>query len=225
MTADRRPNIQTPWDIRVRRLVQGLPLQAIMFVCLAIAVAYLWSRQAQAPNSVGRVEAVRINVSTAASGKLLRISELVDGQWNQFDPVYKGQVVARLDDSELQADLAAFVLETEALRAELSSTEFKLDADRLKLSAEHLKAASDLAREVERWRLDILDRLTELEQDRLELSRLESQLKLAEGARSSGILGSDSLAELQMQHDTQAKLVASRSGAYRLAQENHRAAL
>lgn len=225
MTADRRSTIKTPWKIRVRRFMHGWPLQVLTFVALIVTIAFLWQRQGKVPNSVGRATATRVNVSAAAEGKLLPMYELSDGQWSEFDRVYKGQVVARLDDSRLQADLATITQETEALRAQLAQAELEINTDRTRADHDQMEVATELAREVERYRLDILDRLSELEQDRLILQRLETQLELAEHARSSGMLNRASFRQLQDQRKVQAKLVATHSSAYRQAQENHRAAL
>jgi multidrug resistance efflux pump len=223
MTADRRNYIKTPWKLRFRRFLQGWPMQVLMFLGVAVAVGYLW--QSGTPNSIGQAATVLVNVSSTADGKLLPMYELGEGQWNKFDKVYKGQVVARLDDSALRAELATFQQETEDLRAQLAATQWEIAADRSKLSRDHLKEAAELAREVEQHRLDILDRLTELEQDRLELGRLETQVKLAVRAHANGMVGPGSVQELQALHGKQTTLVANHSRAYAQAQENHRAAL
>ena len=225
MTADRRPNIPTPWNLKVRRFMQGPLLQAGAFLTLALLVMFLWQRQGQAPHSVGLAEALRVNVSAATGGKLLPMYELQEGSWSAFDTVYKGQVVARLDDSELRTELAAFQVETEQLRAEVAAVEFEVEADRSTQERNHLQAAAQLAREVERARLDILDRLTDLEQSRLELGKLAAQLELAEKASASGMLSASSHAEISAGHASQTSLVAAQRSAYREAQANYQAIL
>ncbi|MCX7425489.1 MAG: HlyD family efflux transporter periplasmic adaptor subunit [Planctomycetia bacterium] len=215
--------VPIPWRIRWQRFRYGW-FPAVAFVLSLILVAALWRRQEGTPNTIGRVEAARANVAPVVDGQLVPLGELADGRWRLFDPVERGQVVARLNDQPLRALLSALHNDAAALRAELEATEAKAVTDREDLRYAYLRGSSDLLCQVERDRLDALDRLAMLEEDRLELSRLGGRLDVMKKARLSGMVTEAEMADVQSQRDRAAKLMDAHAAALRQAEENGSAA-
>ncbi len=171
----KKRRIPTSWSHWWRRLrSQLLPL--VSFVACTAAMIWLWDRQEQIPNAIGEVEAVRIEVASGADGVLATVAQ-DQPQWSLFDIVERGEVIARLDDRPVQAELAT--LEKRRIEAEkkLDATSARVATDEEERRLDRLREASRLARQVERYRLDALDRNVTIERDRVELQRREARFK------------------------------------------------
>jgi multidrug resistance efflux pump len=72
-------------------------------------------------SGVGRVSTLRIDITSPASGLIVRMPHQTGLQWSLFDHVREGDVIAEYDDSEYQADKAQFAHDSEHLQQELSS--------------------------------------------------------------------------------------------------------
>ena len=167
--------IPTSWSHWWRRLrSQLLPL--LSFVACTAAMIWLWDRQGQIPNAIGEVEAVRIAVASGADGVLATVSQ-DQPQWSLFDVVERDEVIARLDDRPVQAELATFVKRRVEAEKKLDATSARFAVNEEKNLLDRLREASRLARQVERYRLDALDRNVTIERDRVELQRREARLK------------------------------------------------
>jgi multidrug resistance efflux pump len=211
--------VPIPWKIRWQRFRHAW-LPGLTFVLLLAAVGILWRRQESLPTAVGRVEAARANVASVVDGQLASLSELPDGHWRLFDPVEAGQVIARLNDKPLSALLSALRNDAAALRAELEATRVNAARDQADLRYEHLRGSTDLLTQIERCRLDSLDRLAVVEEDRLEISRLNARLDVLKRARSSGMVSETEIADAQSEIDRVTKLMDAHAAAARQAEEN-----
>jgi multidrug resistance efflux pump len=216
--------VPIPWRIRWQRFRHRW-LPAVAFVVSLCLVAVLWRHQESLSDTIGRVEAARANVAPAVDGQLVPLDESADGGWQVFDPVERGQVVARLNDKPLRALLEALHNDTAALRAQLQSTETEAAMDRANLQYEHLRGSSDLLWQAQRCRLDALDRRATLEEDRLELSRVTSRLEVMRKARLSGMVTEAEVADVQSERDRLAKLIDAHTAALRQAEEDGAAAM
>lgn len=177
------------------------------------------------PNAIGRVEANRVNITAATDGRLMPIYELDDGQWRLFDHVHKGQLVARLDDAPLRALLTALRGDAAALEAELDATRVGTELDQVDRQHDHLRGMTDLACQIERYRLDMVDRQALVEEERLELQRLDAQLDIMKRARSSGMFTQIELANAQTERNMIARLIEAHMATLREAESNYNTAV
>ena len=91
------------WSARWRRI----RLQAIPIACFVLAVGasgWLWQRQGGAFRGVGVVDTLRIDVTSPIAGTVVSLPNQIHGQWSLYDSIQAGDVLARFDDRQLQAD-------------------------------------------------------------------------------------------------------------------------
>ncbi len=143
----------------------------------------MWQRQGQRPNAVGEVEAVRIDVAAGADGLL---TALPNSQWTLFDRVESGQLLARLDDRTVRARLETARSELARLREEVDAEEARIALDHSDRQRDHQQEAVRLTWQAQGYRLEMLDRKTLVETDRMDLKRQEAELEYLErlGARA-----------------------------------------
>jgi multidrug resistance efflux pump len=170
--------IPTPWSHRWRRMRYGLLPVVSFCVCLTVTL-WLWHRQGQLPHAVGEVEVVRMDVASGADGRLLPLST-VRPAWTLLDSVQAGQVIARLDSTQLDAQI-------EALQAGLTRLDAAVKAERAKLEAGendrqqlYAREAARLQCELEQRRLEALRLQASIEADRADLQRLKTELEFLE---------------------------------------------
>jgi multidrug resistance efflux pump len=123
---------------------------------------------------MGEVEAVRVDIMASATGQLIA---LPTGQWTLFDNVRANEVIARLDDRLVQAGLETARRELEQLRldVEANSEQFLLDdSERV---YDNRRELARLAWTLQERQLDVLDRITLIETDRVEQRRLSIRLE------------------------------------------------
>lgn len=224
VASPKRERIPTPWKTKWQRFCYHV-LPVIAFVVSVIVVGRMWIHQGAMPSGIGRVEAVRVNISVGAEGKLLALEDRPSGRWKPFDEVEKGQVIARLDDRPLQAELEALRSDTAALQAELTSAELDARLDHFDRQQRHVREAAELAYQVERYRLEVLDQQARVEETRLELQRLEAQIELLNTAYSSGIGIRGDVVGYESDRQTLDEVLQARTAALRQAEENLQAAV
>jgi multidrug resistance efflux pump len=176
------------------------------------------------PNGVGRVDATRVNVASATDGQLMPLYDLPGGHFRPFDRVERGQIVARLDDRPLVAELEALRSDAAALEAELVATQIETRLAQFDRQQEHLRESAELSYQVERHRLDLIGQQALVEETRLELQQVDAQLELLDLAATSGVGNSREAASLRASRDVLAALLATRTEAVQRAEENLRAA-
>jgi multidrug resistance efflux pump len=219
----KRERIRTPWKTRWQRFCyHGLPV--IAFAVAVLFVGQMWLDHGSMPNAIGRVEAQRVNIAAAVDGKLMPLQNLPQGHWKQFDRVEKGQVVARLDDGPLSAELVALRGDAAALQAELAATELDARLSHLDRKHEHFREAAELAYQIERYRLQLIEQEAIVEETRLELQQLDAQIALLNAAYTSGVGISNNGSNHQADRQTLDALLQKRHAAVRQAAENLKSA-
>ena len=168
----REKRIPIPFVQRWRRFRYTV-LPALGFLACVAGTLVLWQRQARLPNAVGEVEAVRLDLAAAVEGTLVPLSR---PPWTLFDVIEKDEVVARLDDRPVRAALETLRLDVVALAKQLEATEAGVAWDQADRRFDDRREAARLAWEIERRRLDVLDRRTLVEVDRVELQRRDRRL-------------------------------------------------
>jgi multidrug resistance efflux pump len=217
----RQSVIPTPWKVRFQRFSRStLPL--IILVATAFLVVRLWAQQAASAVALGRVDVTRVNITAGSDGVLMPLGSQM---LRSFQPVQKGQIVARLDDRALQSQVAALRADVETFRGELMSTE----VDALGTDAERrhdaLRLAAELASEVERCRLEIVDRNSQIKEVRLELARTDTQLQYLQVGTTVGMATLAQSAPIQKEREALQQLLQAHELALEKAQENYHAAV
>lgn len=186
--------IRTPLIQRWHRFRQQM-LPIVCFIGCVMLTLWLWQQQARMGNATGEIYAARVDVTSSATGLLASQSPVPAGEgkeppyWSVFDRVQKGEVIARLDDRLLRAELVTLNAELVRLNRQMDATGKQLMFDQATARYEH-DVAIDRER-VQRWvnyervRLDYLDRTAKIEEDKLELVRLDTLLQQLTGGLES----------------------------------------
>jgi multidrug resistance efflux pump len=147
--------IPLAWPVRWRRLrSQTLPI-----FCFALALftsGWLWQWHGASVQGVGEVDGLRVDITSPTAGLVIALPSQTRGQWTVFDHVRAGDIIARIDDQQLEAsksllrrdvkDLIEQVSEMQAEQAEVDTPEIN-DVVRRTLEYEQsrLKAIEQLA--------------------------------------------------------------------------------
>lgn len=197
--------IRTPWSQQFRRIRYQL-VPVVVFGVSILLTMWLWGRHSGAPNAVGEVEVVRYEMTAPVDGVLV---SLTGRRWELFDRVKRDTVVARLDDRPTWALLATIQREVGRLRAELAATRARTQRELAAARMDHANQERrqrtelrQLAVDVERLRLDILDRKVLIQPDRVELQRLGEQYQATKEAYETKAETSYTLAEIRLLRDT-----------------------
>jgi multidrug resistance efflux pump len=165
--------IPTPWRLRWSRFCyRGLPV--LGFVGCLAATFWLWQRQGRAPMLSGEVLAVRVDVTSGRDGLL---APLAREPWSLCDPVEANQVIARLDDRTVLAQLDVARKELTKIRANLEAAVVQNLLDEADRDLTYLREATQLAVEHERVLLWLLERKIQSQTDRLELQRCDARIE------------------------------------------------
>lgn len=156
------------------------------------------------PNAVGEVEAVRVAVAAGADGLVVFLPR---GQWSLFDTVAKGEVLARLDDRPVLTAIQTSRLEVKRLEKELDAVETNVAWDQADRRFNDAREIARLAWDIERRRIDVLDRKVAIEADRVELKRHDWRLDFLEPLMKRGIVSEMEHGEEQLLRDEVARRI------------------
>ena len=212
---DLRP-IRTPLSQHWRRV--RYQLVPVVSFCLAVGtVFWLWGQQSGRAFAVGEVEATRIDLTAPDNGMLVSAG---GPRWELFQSVRKGQLVARLDDRQLKAEIATHQKRVLALKKEMSATEAqlrmefaRLERDEASFEFEKIQRLRRMELDVETIRLEILDREGQLAADGLELSLLTERLAQIGQLVRDKVETPARHADLKREHDVLEKQIAGNQAA------------
>ena len=167
-----------PLAMSVRwRYFRQILMPALFFMMTCGLVGYLWRQENTRPSLPGMVEASRVQVAVPISGQLV---PLPHGTWTLFDAVEAGDVIARLDDSAVQASLNTLALERAKIELQQAAVAAEYEIQTAQLRQDQQQEAMRLMWQVEQLRLEVLDRKTQIAADRAELERIETQLSFVD---------------------------------------------
>ena len=195
--------IPVPAKRRLQWFLQRL-LPLCWFLGTLFFVAYLWQRDGQKGHFVGEVEAVRVDVAVSANGTLVALPQ---GQWSLFDIVVKDQVIARLSDASLRAEMATMEVERQRLRQQLASTKAEVLLGQRDLAQNRQQEVVRLIWKQEQLRLDVLDRTAQIAVDKAELRRLNARLAYYDRLASKNAVTLFDLEQTQLQRDVVAQRI------------------
>lgn len=195
--------IRTPWTQHWRRIRYQL-LPVVLFVGAAATAVWLWGRHVGLPNAVGEVNVVRVDAVSPVDGRLVAGREK---PLQMFDLVQAGDEVARLDDAPTAALLATLRAELGRLRQELASAEVSIRQDQAVRRTDELTESRRLALDIEKLRLDILDRQAEIETDQIAGARLDDKHKAVAEQVQKGLEPRLTLVDIEIERDVIAQRV------------------
>ena len=170
-----------------------------MVFCAAMPLlAWLWRQNRQLPRGIGEVQVVHVPIRTPYAGVL---AALESGPLRLFDQVQQGQALARLDDGQLQATLAALRAENERLEAELTAEAARQGTDEADRGYDRLTENRRLMVDVESSRVRVLSLQTQIEADKVSLARTEKLLDSSEKLLASGAATRFEVEDLRLRCD------------------------
>lgn len=176
-------------------------LHVLVWLAVAAAVVVLFRHRTQ-----------RFEVLGIAQGQVRQVSAPCDGllkvvSVELFEKVCKGQILAMLDDGQLNAQIATVCAEIEHLMAQLVPTQDTMFAEAAERESNWNTALRRFSVDVEGARLRILELKTVLETDRIMLQDLALEVKIAEELLEEEAIAPYELQKVQVQHNALAKKI------------------
>jgi multidrug resistance efflux pump len=126
--------IPLAWPVRWRRIrSQTIPI--LFFVATVVASGWMWQWHGASVQGVGEVDGLRVDITSPTSGLVVAMpSQRGGGQWTVFDRVAAGDIIARIDDQQLEAtksllrrDVKDLIDQVEDLQEQQSEAGTQLD--------------------------------------------------------------------------------------------------
>jgi len=197
------PRIRTPWVHQWRRVRYQL-LPVLMFGGAVVVTVWLWGRHFGLPLTAGEVQAVRVDAVAPVDGRLREVPDWVP---DLFGTVQAKQVVARLDSQAATTTLARMQSDLARLRVSLEGFVINTIVSGETAEQTRLREARNLALDIEKLRLGIVEREGLIETDKAEVARLVERIKAAQELVAKGLDSGLTLRDLQMQRDVVQKRV------------------
>ena len=126
----KKRRIQTPISQHWNHFRTGL-LPLIAFLACIWVTMSLWERRANQGTIVAEATASAVDVASGSNGLLKSLVESGsrDAEWQVWDEVGKGEVIAVLDDSLLRQEIEVVRGTTDRLVADLEATRLRAEAD------------------------------------------------------------------------------------------------
>jgi len=179
------PRHQKMVDFRRRRL------PAIVWSLAAVLCAFLLLNRAGEFEYIGMAQALEYEVSSQVTGTVeTLVVEL-------FDDVEAGEMLAKLDDSQVVAVIETSQATVRQLAAELEATKVQLLSD-------NAAATADLRRfqiDEEQRRLDALSLRVVIESDEVEAERLALEVRRAQRLLDNGLISEMEFDNFRLLHD------------------------
>jgi len=156
--------------------------------------------------------AERFEVVGIARGQVYQVSAPVDCQIKTisvelFDSVCKGQTLATLDKTQLNAQIDAIYAEAEHLKAQLVAVEDTMKAEAANLKSDKIAAQQRFLVDVENARIRILELKTLIETDKVTLEDLAIEVKIAQDLLAKDAVSPYELQKAQALHNALAKKI------------------
>lgn len=209
------PRVRTPWVQQWRRIRYQL-LPVLIFGSAVVTATWLWGRHFGLPLAVGEVHAVRVDAVTPVDGLLVKVADRLP---DLFDAVQKDELVARLDSKPTLAMLATLEAELTRLRKQVTATEALTKQDQAARLHSEMTEVRRLTLDIEKLRLDILDRKQQIETDKIEVQRLEALAQATKTLVEKGIESQMNLVNIEKQRDLVKERIQSNEVALKEAEK------
>src|SRR5688572_16741551 len=101
MNQDKR--IPLAWSVRWRR-IRSQAIPAFAFFAALLTSGWMWQWHGASVQGVGEVDGLRVDITSPTAGLIIALpSQRGGGQWTVFDRVNKNDIIARIDDQQLEA--------------------------------------------------------------------------------------------------------------------------
>ncbi|MFI5380830.1 MAG: HlyD family secretion protein [Tepidisphaerales bacterium] len=171
----------------------------VLTMCLAVAATvYLWKRHYLPMDGVGVVRVVEASATCPDDGLL---KEPPGGFPKLHDRVARDQIIARLDDRTLLAELKVLQSDMTRLQLELPAKEEALRIEQAARKDRQLDEARRLSINVETLQLSILQQKAQLEADQVEYQRQQALCEIIRKAVEKGVATDREMAEVTMHRD------------------------
>jgi multidrug resistance efflux pump len=184
--------IPTPLKQHLLRFRLGI-LPALAFGTCLLLTLWLWNRQSNRGTVLGEVEAFQVDVTAGVEGQLVAPES---DYWQIFDRVAKGQILARLDDRDIQAQVAVLQAEIQTLQNELGAAQAEFEMDRANLGQGQQRQMADLMWQIEQRDLDAKRIRAEAQGIKAEMDALDARIAELERTRQSGMATTTALGAL-----------------------------
>lgn len=185
-------------------------LPVLVFCGCVLAASYLWDRHmggrtipgevADRPIDIGEVVDRPIDIIPLTDGRLV---DLPHGKiWRELDEVQEGNLLVKLDPGPTYATLRTMKSEVLKLRADLAAAKVSIlteQADRLDDQAVETRR---LAVNVADLKLEVLDRQTRLESNRIQRDEYQKKVVILRKLVADGVENEYTLADAELVHKT-----------------------
>jgi multidrug resistance efflux pump len=114
----------------------------------------MWQWSGSSVQGVGEVDGLRVDITSPSAGLVIALPHETRGQWTVFDHVQAGQIIAKIDDQQLEASKSLLLRDIKDLQDKLVQEQSATTADGAEISE-----AVRRAWEFERLRLQTLEQL------------------------------------------------------------------
>jgi len=145
--------IPLSWTVRWRR-IRSQTLPVLTFALALLASGWMWQWHGASVQGVGEVDGLRVDITSPTAGLVIALPHQTRGQWTVFDHVRAGDIIARIDDQQLEATKSL-------LRRDINELIEQVQEQQAATEADDELEASELVRQA--WQYE-LSRLQSLEQ-------------------------------------------------------------
>ena len=208
-----RGSMRDAWQQRLD-VFSGTPLTVVVWLIASAAVVYLLAGRAQTFEYVGVARALQYQLSSPIAGTVNSLEVDV------YNHVEQGQILARLDDEPLRAEL-------ETARARLNRLASQLDSGLLSVGFREAGLVDDRRRfqvDEQRLQLDLLSLRVVLESDQIELERLNLRLDRITPLVEEGVVSRNDYDDLRLSRDRIARRIEENGTLLAQMNQEHEAA-
>ena len=207
--------IKTPFKQHLHRFRLGA-LPVISFIGCVMLTLWLWNRQVTVGSLLGEIEATSVTVVAGATGQLLPRQDQTYVQ--RHDNVRKGDLLARLDDSELQARLETVTQTIKRLEVDVEAARSNFLLNVLNLDQDEAREKARLELEVLRLKIAGMQQQAVVKELKREAEGVESMLKLPID-RLQVIQRRNQLATLQARLEAEQQVLREYADQYKQARD------
>ena len=146
--------IPLAWNVRWRR-IRSQAIPAAAFLAALLTSGWMWQWSGSSVQGVGEVDSLRVDITSPTAGLVIALPHETRGQWTVFDHVQAGQIIAKIDDQQLEASKSLLLRDIKDLQDKL------VQEQSAGATTEGAETSDDVRRawEFERLRLQTLEQL------------------------------------------------------------------
>jgi multidrug resistance efflux pump len=107
------------WSVRWRR-IRSQAIPAVAFFAAVVASGWMWQWSGSSVHGMGEVDGLRVDITSPTAGLVIALPHRTRGQWTVFDHVQAGQIIARIDDQQLEASRSLLLRDIKDLQDKLA---------------------------------------------------------------------------------------------------------